>query len=250
MLHISIVLIFFVIVSAITGVSDTMSASQLNILVLGDSHDFWLDSFVRSAELLGELEIRGRVCHVEYLGIRGATVASFLPPTMRARIVTFHPDAMVVCLGGNSISGSDQPDLLMVALDIHRLVARLVESGVRSVAVCQICRCLKWRNASFEVGAARAAQLNSYLEAFCDDMPYVFFWCHKRLWTSTRSVFRGDWCHFNDAGNYRLFRSVRGDNGRCTGTSLSLSSDLAHVSLSVISSAALFRISCLNLISK
>ena len=87
-----------------------MSVSPLNILVLGDSHVFWLDSFLRSAglvELLGELQISGRVCRVEYLGIRGATVATFLTPTLRARIDSFHPDAAVICLGGNSISGSD-----------------------------------------------------------------------------------------------------------------------------------------------
>ena len=182
--------------------------SPLNILDLGDSHVFWLDSFLRSAglvELLGELQISGRVCHVEYLGIRGATVATFLTPTLRARIDSFHPDAAVICLGGNSISGSDQSDLVMVALDIHRLVARLVQSGVRSVAVCQVCLRLKWRNdVSFEVGATRVAQLNSHLEAFSGDMPYVFFWRHKRLWSSTMPVFRGDGCHYNDAGNYRL----------------------------------------------
>ena len=191
-----------------------MSVSPLNILVLGDSHVFWLDSFLRSAgltELLGELHISGRPCRVEYLGIRGATVATFLTPTLRARIDSFHSDAAVICLGGNSISGSDQSDLVMVALDIHRLVARLVQSGVRSVAVCQVCLRLKWRNdVSFDVGATRVAQLNSHLEAFSGDMPYVFFWRHKRLWSSTMPVFRGDGCHYNDAGNYRLCRSVRG----------------------------------------
>ena len=99
----------------------------------------------------------------------------------------------------------------MVALDIHRLVARLVQSGVRSVAVCQVCLRLKWRNdVSFEVGATRVAQLNSRLEAFSGDMPYVFFWRLKRLLSSTMPVFRGDGCHYNDAGNYRLCRSVRG----------------------------------------
>ena len=192
-----------------------MSVSPLNILVLGDSHVFWLDSFLRSAglvELLGELQISRRVCRVEYLGIRGATVATFLTHTLRARIDSFHPDAAVICLGGNSISGSDQSDLVMVALDIHRLVARLVQSGVRSVAVCQVCLRLKWRNdVSFEVGATRVAQLNSHLEAFSGDMPYVFFFRrHKRLWSSTMPVFRGDGCHYNDACNYRLCRSVRG----------------------------------------
>ena len=129
---------------------------------------------------------------------------------MRAQIDSFHPDAAVICLGGNSISGSGQPDLVMVAIDIHRLVAQLVQSDVSSVAVCQVVRRLKWRNASFEVGAARADQLNSHLKAFSDDMPFVFFWRRKRLWSSTMSIFREDGCHFNDAGNYQLFRSVRG----------------------------------------
>ena len=55
-----------------------------------------------------------------------------------------------------------------------------MQSGVRSVAVYQIVRRLKWRKASFEVGVARADQFNSYLKAFSEDMPFVFFWCHKR----------------------------------------------------------------------
>ena len=185
-----------------------MSVPPLNILVLGDSHVFWLDSFITSdglAERFGELQMEDRACHVEYLGIRGATVATFLNPNMRAKIESFHPDAAVICLGGNSIAGSGPPDLAMVAIDIHRLVARLVQSGVLSVV-----RRLKWRNVSFEVGAARADQLNSYLKAFSEDMPFVFFWRHKRLWSSKMCIFRGDGCHFNDSGNYRLFRSVRG----------------------------------------
>ena len=92
-----------------------------------------------------------------------------------ADIDSFHPDAAVICLGGNSIYGSGPPDLVMVAIDIHRQVARLVQSGVRSVAVCQVVRRLKWRNANFEVGAAMVDQLNSYLKAFSEDTPIIFF---------------------------------------------------------------------------
>ena len=149
--------------------------------------------------------MEGRACHVEYLDIRGATVATFLNPNMRAKIESFHPDAAVICLGGNSIAGSGPPDLAMVAIDIHRLVARLVQYGVRSVAVCQVVRRLKWRNVTFEVGAARADQLNSYLKAFSEDMPFVFFWRHKRLWSSKMCIFRGDGCHFNGT----LFEALR-----------------------------------------
>ena len=190
-----------------------MSAPPLSILVLGDSHVSWLDSFIISdglADRFGELEMEGRACHVQYLGIHGATVATFLNPNMRAKIESFHPDAAVICLGGNSIAGSGLPDLALVALDIHRLVARLVQYGVRSVAVCQVVRRLKWRNVTFEVGAARADRLNAYLKAFSEDMPFVFFWRHKRLWSSKICIFRGDGCHFNDSGNYRFFRSIRG----------------------------------------
>ena len=67
-------------------------------------------------------------------------MATFLTPTMRARIDSFRPDAAVIGLGGNSISGSGPHDLVMVAIDIHHLVARLVQSGVSSVAVCQVVR--------------------------------------------------------------------------------------------------------------
>ena len=49
-----------------------------------------------------------------------------------ASVDSFHSDAAVICLGGNSIAGSGPPDLAMVAIDIHRLVARLVQSGARS----------------------------------------------------------------------------------------------------------------------
>ena len=70
-------------------------------------------------------------------------MATFLTLNMRAQIYSFHPDAAVICLGGNSIAGSGPPDLVMVAIDIHRQVARLVQSGIRSVAVCQVVRRLK-----------------------------------------------------------------------------------------------------------
>ena len=77
--------------SAITGIIHTMSVSPLNILVLGDSHIFRLDSFIRSdslAERFGELQIEGRGSHVEYLGgCRGhvsdpehASADLFIPP--------------------------------------------------------------------------------------------------------------------------------------------------------------------------
>ena len=81
-----------------------MSAPPLNILVLGDSHVSWLDSFITSgglADRFGELE--GRACHVEYLGIRGATVATFLNPNMRAKIESFHPDAAVLLENNKSL---------------------------------------------------------------------------------------------------------------------------------------------------
>ena len=80
-----------------------MLVPPLNILVLGDSHVFWLDSYITSdglAERFGELQMDDRACHVDYLGIRGATVSTFLTPNMRAQsavhLLLSHSRALLV----------------------------------------------------------------------------------------------------------------------------------------------------------
>ena len=111
-----------------------------------------------------------------------------------------------VCLGGNDFPASTP---VMIALDIVRLARRLLASGVQCVCIGQVCRRLRWRTVTYVVGASLVQELNYYLESFSRDTEGVFFWRHKRLWTSIRPVFRQDGVHFSDEGQYRLFRSMR-----------------------------------------
>ena len=99
---------------------------------------------------------------------------------------------------------------VMIALDIFRLARRLLASGVQCVCIGRVCRRLRWRTVTYSVGASLVQELNYYLESFSRDTDGVFFWRHKRLWTSIRPVFRQDGVHFSDEGQYRLFRSMRG----------------------------------------
>ena len=151
--------------------------------------------------------VDGYRCDVEFLGVRSATVDMFLAPDMFARILAARPDCVFLCLGGNSLDRrSTSP--AMVALDIIQLANRLLESGVRCVCVGQVCRRLKWHTFNFSVGASRVQELNTYLAAFSSDTDGVFFWRHKRLWTSVHPVFCRDGIHYSYVGNYRFFLSV------------------------------------------
>ena len=189
--------------------------SPCKILVLGHSYVYWVGAFVRSAGptsagLFGDFEVAGRPCELAYEGIRGATVATLLSPTVMSRVVARRADIVVLHIGGSDICGRAASPPIMVALDVLRLARRLLEAGTSHVVVCQVCRRSRWRGLSFEDGAARVIEINRHLEAFCRDSDGVFFWRQKRVWNSVHEVFRADGVHFNDVGNYRFYRSLRG----------------------------------------
>ena len=183
--------------------------SPCKILVLGHSYVYWVGAFVRSAGptsagLFGDFAVAGRTCEISYEGFRGATVATLLSPSVVSRVLARRADIVVLYLSGSDICGRSASSPIMVAMDVLRLARRLLESGTKRVAVCQVCRRRNWRGLSYEEGAARVIDINRYLEAFCRDSDGVFFWRHKRVWNSVHDVFRADGVHCNDVGNYRF----------------------------------------------
>lgn len=194
----------------VIGLTMSLASSPISVLCIGHSHIYWLSSFVEPADLFAGFEVQDRPCNVQYLGRRGATLDTFLEPSMMARIASYRADVIVLHLGGNTLDGKSFPNPIMVALDIQRLASRLLDTGVRRIVVSQVCRRQKWRNSTVEVGAERVVQVNQYIDMFCSETEGMFFWRHKRMWNSVRPIFRRDGVHFSDVGNYRFYRSIRG----------------------------------------
>ena len=150
-------------------------------LIVGHSYVHWLRAFVETpCHGLGftDFVVDGYRCDVKFLGVRGATVDTFLAPDMFVRILAARPDCVFLCLGGNSLDRLST-SLAMVALDIIRLAKRVLESCVRCVCVGQVCHRLKWHTFNISAGTACVQELNTYLAAFSSDTDCVFFWRRK-----------------------------------------------------------------------
>ena len=60
--------------------------SELDVLVLGHSHAYWLGAFIESAGLLDDLERLGYTCTVRFMGWREASIKTFREPATITRI--------------------------------------------------------------------------------------------------------------------------------------------------------------------
>ena len=52
-------------------------STDLNVLIIGHGHAYWLEKFVDASGLFANFEKQGYKCNIVFLGIRGATVSSF-----------------------------------------------------------------------------------------------------------------------------------------------------------------------------
>ena len=74
-------------------------STDLNILIIGHSHAYWLEQFVNASGLFANFEKQGYKCKISFLGIRGATVSSFRSSAVMARIRRHSPQIVLTMLG-------------------------------------------------------------------------------------------------------------------------------------------------------
>ena len=184
--------------------------SDLDALVLGHSHAYWLGAFIESAGLLDDFERLGLTCTVRFMGRRGASIRTFREPATMTRISARVPDIVITLLGGNALDGEFPPPPETVGSQLGRLGDELLALGVRQVCLCQIERRKKWRHFDYDTGATRVASANTALQSACEGRRGLLYWRLKYLWNSPAKVFRQYGVHLSDIGNFRLFRSIRG----------------------------------------
>ena len=186
----------------------TVSDSRDFALVLGDSHVYWLGRFVANSMVRfgSGPDFMGDNCRIRFNGFRGGSVDSLERVT--SLLAAGIPRVIILAIGGNDIdSVTDHP--LLVGMRVFELAKSLVSRGVERVVVTQVVHRQSFRHLSVAEGSRRVVAINEFLAVVCAT-EHIRFWKHKGMWNSPLLMFRGDGVHFNDLGNYKLWRSVRG----------------------------------------
>ena len=145
---------------------DSYRNRTCNVLVLGDSHVYWLEQFVAHDLLLFSYPQDVNAIDIVYRGNRGGTVSSMrCDNVFRARRHDL-PHAVIVMVGSNDIDKCDVPPQ-RVGMEVYTLARDLVRCGVNHVTVCQVLRRNSWRHFSYQEGADRVSCVNEFLLAAC-----------------------------------------------------------------------------------
>ena len=178
-----------------------------NVLVLGNSHVYWLEQFVAHDLLLFRYPQDVNAIDIVYRGNRGGTVSSMRCDTMfRARRHDL-PHAVIVMVGGNDIDKCDVPPQ-RVGMEVYTLARALVRCGVNHVTVCQVLHRNSLRHFSYQEGADRVSCVNEFLLAACGGPGNVAFWKHRGMWQEGADIFRTDGIHLNSLGNFKLYKGA------------------------------------------
>ena len=183
------------------------------VLILGDSYVVWLERFIDSSAFpfCTGLPFEAADCRIQFAGFRGGGggggAALRLSVTMTLSPVEM-PSIVVLCLGGNDVYGNSG-NVLVVGMRLYEYAQSLVAMGVKHVVVCQIIRHQCVRRLSWDEGTQRVLEINEFLRAV-SDTDRLSFWVHRGFWQSLHNIFRADGVHFNDRGNFKLWRSIKG----------------------------------------
>ena len=188
-----------------------MASSRELVWIVGDSHVFWLGRFVASTEVsFSNSLLECLDCQIGFHGYRGGPVPSLAANTdLKRKLAVEVPSVCVLSVGGNDLDHAGPPQTLLVGMRLYELAKELISMGVNRVVVCLVVRRQRWRHISYDEGSARVAEINEFLKAVCMDFP-ISFWAYKGFWNIQREIFRPDGVHFNDLGNHKLFRTIKG----------------------------------------
>ncbi|KAI0207861.1 hypothetical protein LSAT2_007513 [Lamellibrachia satsuma] len=188
-----------------------------NVLFLGDSHVVRFEQYISAPNRSwpgSPFEFGVSICtrKPHYMGITDTTVCSLSSTTRLQEIAYLHPDIVVLHLTGNELDTVSGPTPQSVGMQMYSLAKKLLAVGVKQVVICQMVTQDSWRQLSPEEGEARVSRINEFLQAACSGCTQICYWCHSGFWKTHTSVtlFEKDGVHFNDWGNYKLFRSYRG----------------------------------------
>ena len=156
------------------------------------------------------MKIENSVANVTTIGISGLTIDKLLHQHMH-RITTTNPQIVYIEIGSNDLCDPNG-DIRQIGLKIKEACKMLLRLGIKKVIIGEIV---------FRFGRGiprnvpdynyKVLNLNRFLQVHLDSEaePRLLFWRHKYVWRSALRLYI-DGVHYNNDGNKRYFRSVRG----------------------------------------
>ena len=141
------------------------------VLVIGDSHVFWLKQFVVSSDVRfcpGTSVFEAQDCRVKFAGYRGGTTRSLSSHSEIAQILDRElPRVAVLSVGANDIDTPCRAETLKAGMRLYELAKTLIRHGVERVVVCQVVRRQAWRHITVNEGSQRVQEMNEFLKSVC-----------------------------------------------------------------------------------
>ena len=117
----------------------------------------------------------------------------------------FAPEIVIVHLGSNDLTSMSAAKTGSAIEDLARLLLW------RKTSLCMsdhFCRDSPSFNKQGEL-------LTQYLKVVLEPLSYVIYWPHRGFWNCKIRFFARDGVHLNSLGQYKFFRSLRGEVLKC-----------------------------------
>ena len=183
-----------------------------SILIMGSSHINRFEHYIQNRPALNNLNIQGNVT-INYFGISGGQVLkSDHCQQWETAMQLYQPEHLVVQIGGNDLDSADQ-SVAKTEEIIYRLVSllQLFKSryNVRHVTILQFINRTSTRNTSPNIYNQTVIQANRLLKTILINNPNIHYWNLRGVKNSYANIFL-DGVHFNNHGNFKYFRNIRG----------------------------------------
>ena len=139
---------------------------------------------------------------VRWHGIGGTTEAKVLEYNLHV-MESFKPQIVILELGTNDLSHLEPTTVGSSLEDLTQ--ALYSRFAVQRVVVCQTL--FRDKNPDFN---EQVTLLNKYSAVVISSLPYAYFWKHRSLWNSSKTLYLKDGVHLSAFGQVKLYRSIRG----------------------------------------
>jgi len=184
----------------------------MNVLVLGSSHIRRLHNYIDRFANLTNFDLDGQIS-VNYFGISGGRITnSEHCYRWDWSVVSINPEHVVVQLGGNDLDvvkadkESAEEIVLKIIAFCHTFISR---HKVQHVTILQFLNRQSTRHVPPDTYNKLIKYANEYLKSELSSYPCLHYWNLKGL-KHSESQTLVDGVHFNDLGNHKYFKNIRG----------------------------------------